>query len=59
MYKNRARIQIFTKKCKNYSVWTNKIVTPMLIEMGPEFHCFEGKELKTNVYKIGPEFQCL
>ena len=31
----------------------------MLIEMGPEFHCFEGKELKTNVYKIGPEFQCL
>ena len=31
----------------------------MLIEIGPEFHCLEGKDFKNNVYKIGPEFQFL
>ena len=23
----------------------------MLIQIGPEFHCFEGEEQKTNLYK--------
>ena len=38
---------------------SNKIIIPMLIEIGPEFQCLERSDKKTNVYKKGPDFQCL
>ena len=31
----------------------------MCIQLGPEFHSLEEEVLETDVYKKGPEIQCL
>ena len=43
----------------NSTVLKDKIRKPMRLKIGPQFHCLEDEDLKTDKYKKGPEIQYL
>ena len=70
-WKDKIRIRVFIKigpgfqcfegwgqnssKCENSSVLLNKIITPMLFEIGPELNVWKGKIRLPMLKEIGRE----